>query len=67
MFPYFDFDQFSEYCTLRRSLLDMKTTPFAFTIVVLALLFSFGEQGNDGEEIFLFLFSSNNFDVSHFV
>ena len=34
----------------------MGNIPFAFTIVVLALLFSFAEQGSDGEEIFLYFF-----------
>ena len=45
----------------------MGNIPFAFTIVVLALLFSFAEQGSDGEEIFLYFFVCTTFDVSHFV
>ena len=31
----------------------MESKPIEFTIVVLALLFSFAEQENDGEEILL--------------
>lgn len=41
--PYFALDQ-------------MESTSTAFTVVVLVLLFSFAEQGNDGKEIFLLYF-----------
>ena len=51
-FPYFAFDQFTEFRKRKEIISRMESTPIEFTIAVLALLFCFAEQGNDGEEHF---------------